>query len=185
MCALCCNHYLFYRRISMLRRFPAILTFLFFILTSFTTIAIGNLSVTKSITINSPSASVWTKIKDFNALNSWHPAVAKDEIVEGENNQVGAVRLLTLGDGGTIKDKLLAWDDAGMSLSYSILEGVLPVSNYESTLSVRSLSDTSSEVTWTGSFSAGGGADDQTAFDAISGVYEAGLENLAKMMSSE
>lgn len=163
----------------------AVLTSLLFILTPFTAFAAGNLSVTKSITINSPSELVWAKIKDFNALNSWHPAVATDEIVEGENNQVGAVRLLTLGDGGTIKEKLLAWDDAGMSLSYAILEGVLPVSDYESTLSVRALSDTSSDVTWTGSFNAGGGADDQTAFDAISGVYEGGLENLAKMISSE
>lgn len=161
----------------------AILTSLFFILTSSITFAAGNLSVTKSITINSPSELVWAKIKDFNALNSWHPAVATDEIIEGDNNQAGAVRLLTLGDGGTINEKLISWDDAGMSYSYAILEGVLPVSDYESTLSVRALSDTSSDVTWTGSFNAGGGADDQSAFDTISGVYEAGLENLAKMMN--
>ena len=169
----------------MLQRNLAILVSLLIILATFTTLAVGNLSVTKSITIHSPAASVWAKIKDFNALNSWHPAVVNDEIVEGENNQMGAVRLLTLGDGGTITEKLLAWDDTGMSLSYSILEGVLPVSNYESTLSVRVLSDTSSDVTWTGSFSAGGGADDQTAFDTISGIYEAGLENLATIMSAE
>ena len=162
-----------------------ILTSLFFTLALFNTFAAGNLSVTKSITIHSPSELVWAKIKDFNALNSWHPAVATDEIIEGDNNRPGAVRLLTLGDGGTIKEKLIAWDDAGMSYSYTILEGVLPVSNYESTLSVRALSDTSSDVTWTGSFNAGGDADDQSAFDAISGVYEGGLENLAKMMSSE
>ena len=158
-------------------------TSLLLMLSSITTFAAGNLSVTKSITIDSPSELVWAKIKDFNALNSWHPAVVSDEIIEGDNNQPGAVRLLTLGDGGTIKEKLLAWDDAGMSYSYAILEGVLPVSNYESTLSVRALSDTSSDVTWTGSFNAGGGKDDKTAFDTISGVYEAGLENLAKMMN--
>lgn len=152
-------------------------------MTSITAFAAGNLSVTKSITINSPSELVWAQVRDFNALNSWHPAVATDEIIEGENNQAGAVRLLTLGDGGTIKEKLISWDDAGMSYSYMILEGVLPVSDYESTLSVRALSDTSTDVTWSGSFNAGGGADDQSAFDTISGVYEGGLENLAKIMN--
>lgn len=160
-----------------------VVTSLLLSMASFSVLAAGNLSVTKSITINSPAELVWAKIKDFNGLNTWHPAVATDELIEGENNQPGAVRLLTLGDGGTIKEKLGAWDDAGMSYSYAILEGVLPVSNYESTLSVRALSDTSSDVTWTGSFNAGGGKDDKTAFDTISGVYEAGLENLAKMMN--
>lgn len=167
------------------RHFFAVFTTLILVLTSITTFAAGNLSVTKSITVNSPPAAVWAMIKDFNGLNTWHPAVATDVIVEGENDQPGAVRLLTLGDGGTIKEKLLAWDDAGMTYSYSILEGVLPVSDYESTLSVKALSDTSSEVTWSGSFNAGGDADDKKAFDTISGVYEGGLENLAKMMSSE
>ena len=69
-------------------------------------------------------------------MNSWHPAVAKDEIVEGENNTAGAVRLLTLKDGGTIKEKLLSFDDAGRTFRYSIVEGVLPVSDYTSTFTV-------------------------------------------------
>ena len=159
------------------------------LLTSFlvvsATFADGNLAVTKTAQINAPAAAVWAKVKDFNALNSWHPAVAKDEITEGKNNQVGAIRLLTLGDGGTIKESLLAWDNAGMSLTYNILEGVLPVSDYVSTLKVEALSDTSSKITWTGSFNAGGGADDQASTDAISGVYQGGLDNLNKLMSGQ
>jgi len=145
----------------------------------------GNLAVTKYAEVNAPAAVVWAKVKDFNALNGWHPAVAKDEIVEGENNQVGAVRLLTLGDGGTIREKLLVWDDAGMNLTYNILEGVLPVSDYESTIKVETISDTSSKVTWTGSFNHGNGADDQAAMDAISGVYQGGLDNLQKIMDGQ
>src|SRR5271155_2607196 len=83
------------------------------------------LHVTQTITINASAAKVWDAAKDFNALNTWLPPVAKDEIVEGRNNTVGAVRLLTLKDGGTIKEKLLAFDPAGRSFRYAIVEGVL------------------------------------------------------------
>ncbi len=65
-----------------------------------------------------------TLAKDFNGLNTWHPALASDEIVEGKNNMVGAVRVLTLKGGGTIKEKLLAYDAKGRSFKYAIVEGV-------------------------------------------------------------
>ena len=149
-----------------------------------TTFAEGNLAITKTAQINAPASAVWSKLRDFNALNSWHPAVISDEIIEGENNTVGAVRLLTLVDGGTIKEKLLAWDDAGMSMTYNILEGVLPVSSYVSTLKVEILTDTSSKVTWSSSFNAADGADNKKASDTISGIYEDGLDHLLKIMSS-
>ena len=139
------------------------------------------LQSSKSIQINAPAADVWNRVKDFNALNTWHPAVAKDEIVEGANNEPGAVRLLTLGDGGQIREKLLAFDAAGMNYSYAILEGVLPVSNYQSTVSVEADSDTSSTVTWSGNYDHAEGADDATATSTIDGVYQGGLENLKKL----
>lgn len=148
-------------------------------------IAAGNISVTKTIAINAPAAEVWGKIKNFNDLNGWHPAVVKDEIVEGENNKTGAVRLLTLNDGGSIREELQAWDNAGMTYSYKILESVLPVSDYESTIKVEPLTDNACRVNWAGSFSASKGKDDKTARDTISGIYDAGLENLVKIMTTE
>ena len=56
----------------------------------------------------------------------------------GPNDTVGAVRLLTLKDGGTIKEKLLAFEPKARKFRYAILEGVLPVSDYTSTLTVTS-----------------------------------------------
>src|SRR6185295_1346942 len=109
------------------------------------------LTVTKSIDINAPANVVWDLVKNFDGLNKWHPAVTKDVIVEGKNNTVGAVRVLTLGDGGTIKEKLLAYDAKGQTFKYAILEGVLPVSSYESTVKVEGTDD-SATVTWSGTF---------------------------------
>jgi len=147
-------------------------------------LAAGNISVSKTIGIDAPAAVVWDKVKDFNALNIWHPAVAKTDILAGENNKVGAVRLLTLNDGGTIEEDLTAWDDTGMTFSYIIVESVLPVSDYEATLTVEATSNTSTKVTWSASFNAGKGADDQTARDTISGIFDAGFENLVQILSN-
>jgi mxaD protein len=150
------------------------------------------LTVEKSIDINKPASVVWDVVKDFDALNRWHPAVAKDEIVEGKNNTVGAVRVLTLGDGGTIKEKLLAHDANGRSMKYSILEGVLPVSSYESTITVEENGANASKVTWTGNFkrkdtsaTPAKDADDATAKSTMESVYQAGLDNLKKMVEAQ
>jgi mxaD protein len=150
------------------------------------------LAVTKTITINAPASQVWEKVKDFNGLNNWHPAVAKAEIVEGENNKVGAVRLLTLKDGGTIKEKLLAFNPSGQSFKYAILEGVLPVSAYTSTVTVKPAGKDKSTVTWSGHFKRkntgakpGDNENDKTALDTMSAVYQAGLDNLKKISETK
>ena len=150
------------------------------------------LSVTKTASIDAPAAKVWDAVKDFNALNSWHPAVATDEIVEGKNNTVGAVRLLTLKGGGTIKEKLLSFDSAGRSYKYAIVDGVIPVSSYTSTVTVKSAGDNKSTVTWSGHFkrknvgdNPGDKENDKTATDAITGVYQGGLDNLKKMFEAK
>ena len=146
------------------------------------------LKVTKSIEINAPASKVWDKVKDFDSLNNWHPGIAKDEIVEGKNNKVGAVRLLTLQDGGKIKEQLINFNGAGRSYKYKILEGVLPVSSYSSTVTVKSSGKNKSIVTWSGNFKRKNTGDtpadnenDKTATDTISGVYQGGLDNLKKI----
>ncbi len=150
------------------------------------------LKVSKSVTIDASADKVWAKVKDFSGLDKWHPAVASDKIVEGTDNKVGAVRLLTLKDGGTIKEKLLAHDDLRHTFKYSILEGVLPVSNYTSTLTVASAGKNKTKVTWSGSFqrkntgpAPAANENDKTATDTISGVYQGGLDNLKKIVEGK
>lgn len=145
------------------------------------------LSVTERVTISAPVGQVWDKVNNFGDLGAWHPAVAKTEIVAGTNNQQGAVRLLTLGDGGTIKETLTAYDATNKTYSYVINEGVLPVSNYASTITVMPAS-AGTEVVWKGTFkrkdtsaSPVEGQDDMAAVNTIQAVYKAGLGNLKKI----
>ncbi len=150
------------------------------------------LTTTKTITIEAPASKVWNATRDFNGLATWHPALASDEIVEGKNNTVGAVRLLTLKGGGTIKEKLLAFNAAGRSFKYEIVEGVLPVTEYTSTFTVKSAGKGKSTVVWTGHFkrkdvrdNPGEKDNDKTAVDTINGVYQGGLDNLKKMLEAQ
>lgn len=154
----------------------------------------AQLSVSKSVSINATADAVWAKSKDFNNLNGWHPAVAKTEIVEGSNNTVGAVRVLTLaGDTpATIKEKLAAFDDAGKTYTYEILEGVLPVTGYSSTFTVAADGADKATVTWSSTFkradtsaTPAAGKDDATATTTIEGVYTAGLDNLKKVLETK
>lgn len=146
------------------------------------------LKVKEEVVINAPAAKVWDKVNNFGDLGAWHPAVKKTEIVSGTNNKKGAERLLTLQDGGTIKEKLHSYNAKKMNYEYSIVEGVLPVSHYISTVSVKSQGKSKTLVVWKGTFkrkdtganpAAGQGDDD--AVKAITGVYRGGLDNLKKI----
>jgi mxaD protein len=150
------------------------------------------LKVTRSVTIEAPATQVWAKCGDFDALDRWHPAVAKDTLTKGENNVPGAVRHLDIKGGGYVDEELLHYSGKGHYYSYRILDSGLPVSDYHSTLSVKAAGPgNKSVVTWTGTFkrkdtgpNPADNANDKAATDAISGVYESGLDNLKKTLEA-
>lgn len=143
--------------------------------------SVNDLSVTEKVTINAPASQVWAKVNNFGDLGAWHPAVTKTEIVSGTNNEKGAVRLLTLQDGGQITETLTAYKPELNAYSYVINKGVLPVSGYASTIQVLPTAS-GSEVTWRGNFKAAKGQSDETATSTIHAVYRGGLDNLKKIM---
>ena len=47
-----------------------------------------------SSVIDAPIDQVWARIRDFNGLSNWHPAVARSEIESNEpSDRVGCVRV--------------------------------------------------------------------------------------------
>jgi len=147
------------------------------------------LKVTKSVDIAAPVDKVWDAIKDFNSLQKWHPGFSSDELVKGENNKPGAVRKLTVKDGPSFTEELLAFDPATHSYRYRIIESPLPLRNYVSHISVKPNSKGGSHVTWSGSFKRKSTSDtppdaenDDAAIKLVTGVYEGGLGNLKKML---
>ncbi|MFT7413506.1 MAG: mxaD protein [Methylophagaceae bacterium] len=107
--------------------------------------------------------------------DDWHPVVVSSQLTHGKNNDM---RLLTLGNGATITEKQVSRNDTERSYTYAIIASALPVADYVSTISVAA-ADGKSTVTWRSSFDAKG-ASDEEAVNAITGIYDAGLNNLNK-----
>lgn len=95
-----------------------------------------------SSVLGASADQVWTAIRDFNGLPSWHPAIAESRIEGGAPaDQVGCVRAFRLKDGGFIREKLLALSDYDFSCTYSILESPMGVENYVATLKLSPITD--------------------------------------------
>jgi len=137
-------------------------------------LADGSLNTSRETTLNAAPATVWKMIGGFNHLDVWHPVVVASDL-----NGKGDVRVLTLGDGAKITEKLLSHDDSKMNYAYAITESPLPVKDYVSTISVMPTEGNQTIVKWSSTFNANG-AEDAQAVETISGIYEAGLNNLAK-----
>ena len=60
--------------------------------------------VTESITINAAPDAVWARVKDFGAMNTWHPAVEACAAPDG--NKIGSRRTLALKGGGSVVEEL-------------------------------------------------------------------------------
>jgi hypothetical protein len=124
--------------------------------------------------------ALWRSIGSFNALPSWHPAIATSEAT-GEGK--GSTRTLGLAGGGTVVERLDEADPARRSYRYSILSGPLPVADYVSELQVRDNGDGTSTVEWSSDFQPKG-TSEADAVSTMQGVYQAGLDNLRKMFGA-
>jgi hypothetical protein len=145
--------------------------------------------VSEIIQIKAEPAKVWSMVKRFDGLKDWHPAFSSSEIVTGHDGQLGAIRLLTIKDGPSFTEELLAVNEAAMAFTYSVVESPLPIDRYMSTMSVKPDGRGGSIVTWVGQFSRKNpranppeGENDAAVVNLITGAYQAGLQNLKKLM---
>lgn len=137
------------------------------------TIGASAASVQKSIDVKAPASKVWAMIGPFCSIKDWHPAI-------GQCTESGGVRTLVTKDGkAKFVEKQTANDDKGMTYSYEIQTSPLPITGYTSTIKVVPKDDTSSTVEWSSTFTPAAGKE-KDAETAISGIYQAGLDNIQK-----
>ena len=121
---------------------------------------------------------LWKAIGSFQEIGSWHPLI---KMVENEGSGEGATRKLALAGGqGTLVERLERIDDSERVYRYSIVDSLLPVSDYVSEIRVMDNEDRTSTVEWSGEF-VPSGAQEIDVIKMIQGVYQAGLDNLAKL----
>lgn len=147
--------------------------------------------VTETVTIKATPDAVWAKIKEYGAMQDWHPAV--DKTVADKGNAVGSIRTLTLKGGGNIVEELESYSDAERKFGYRMKDpGPVPVSNYSSTIAVKPADGGGSVVEWRGAFyrkymnnDPPPDQNDEAAVKAITDIYQAGLGNLKALLEKK
>jgi len=160
--------------------------------------------ITETIIVDAPPEAVWEIIKDYGDM-SWHPKVEKTTVEGG--NEKGAVRVMTLKDGGTITEELKKYNAKKMSYAYKITDmstvktiehlgkeepiKVLPVTTYSASITVKA-KDGGSEVIWKAAFYRGymnnnppEELNEAAATSAVKAVLQPGLENLKKIAEAK
>ncbi|PUH28239.1 hypothetical protein DBP86_09235 [Klebsiella pneumoniae] len=136
-------------------------------------------TTTVSIEIPASVDQVWQLMGGFDSLPDWLPFIPKSMASEG-----GRVRTLTTSDGGTVIERLEAFDNRQRSYSYSIIQAPFPVVDYLSTIAVVATADSNiTRVEWSGSFTPVN-VSDADAEALFSGIYRDGLQALKNNFSA-
>lgn len=123
-----------------------------------------------SIEIPASADDIWQLMGGFDTLPDWLPFIPKSVISEG-----GRVRSLTTSDGGTVIERLEAFDNRQRSYTYSIIQAPFPVVDYLSTITVVATDDSRiSRVEWSGEFTPVN-VSDAEAKALFTGIYQDGL----------
>ncbi len=128
-------------------------------------------------TIGASAAEVWKTISDFNGAGTYIGGIA-NSTMEGEG--VGAVRTITMKNGGQVRERLESFDPQTCTLSYAIIGGVIPLENYLSTMEVKDLGDGQSTLAWSSTFEPKGVSEEE-AKTLVEGIYNAGFKGLKRL----
>src|SRR3990172_5836847 len=132
------------------------------------------ITVKKRIEAPGLPAEVWGMAGGFCAIKTWHPAVA--ECAETKDGDV-TFRMLTLKDGGKIKEKLTGTED--LAYTYEIVESPLPIKNYKSKLWLEVDDEPDrSVIYWQSDFDAAAGTSDDEAEKIIKGILGDGVKGI-------
>lgn len=120
--------------------------------------------------------AVWSHIRDFNGLPTWHPAITGSELTTGSGGEVGAVRRLTLGDGGVVVERLLVLDDPDRSFTYEFVENPFGARRYVASVRVAPVTASGEAfVEWWAEFDSEGADEERLTGFFADGVYATGI----------
>ena len=145
------------------------------------------LNIHESITVQATPEQAFAVVSRWDALQSWCPAFVSTEI-RGGGTAVGSVRAVTLNDGPTFTEELLALDPKALSYRYRIIESPLPIVDYTSTVKVLEAGG-QTHVVWSSSYKRRAKdnptpeQDDAAMLKLVGGLYKACLANARKVIA--
>ncbi|MEG3176685.1 SRPBCC family protein [Sphingomonas sp. RB3P16] len=144
-------------------------------------------SVEHAAILDTDADRVWSIVKRFGAIADWHPEIAEGRI-DGDipDGTPGCVRVLRLADGGTLRERLLAIDDANRSLTYRFDAAPLPVDDYRLTVALVPITgEPRSFIRWTARFDVRPGHDPAEQVAVIRGLVAGGHDALGQFLTQK
>lgn len=139
-----------------------------------------------SAVVPADADDVWQLVRDFDGLPGWHPAISASELSTGTAAEVGAVRRLTLADGGIVVERLLTLDDAARSYTYEILDSPFAVRRYVSTIRVAPVTESGQAfVEWWAEYDADSGDEAELSALFADGVFAVGIAALRERFGGD
>lgn len=135
-----------------------------------------------SSVIAAPAARVWERVRDFNALPRWHPAIRESRIENAEpSDKVGCVRDFRLQNGDRIREQLLGLSDYDFFCTYSILESPMPLTSYVATLRLTPVTDGDRTFAeWSAEFDCSPDVATDLVNNIGTNVFQAGFDSLKR-----
>ena len=96
--------------------------------------------------ISASADQIWAAISSIDGLDRWFPIIA-DCSVFGTGE--GAIRAMTLVDGGKITDRIDLIDNKERMLCYNRIESPFPVQSYLGTVKVNRVNEAKAKLSWT------------------------------------
>ena len=131
--------------------------------------------------INAPIEFVWELVRNFSALDQWHPHVESCKQVSGTAmTEVGSEREFVQNGGAVIREKLLALDDYKYRTAYSVLEAPAPFDNYIASIVLLPIyADNKTLMQWNADFN---WAEDPTEIKAdLENLFSMAFESLGEL----
>jgi hypothetical protein len=139
-------------------------------------------TISCSTVLSAPLHQVWEVLGDFGTWPAFIPRITHSVLEGGQGRgPVGAVRVLTLSDGSTVRERLVRYDDAAHLLAYEF-DGPIPfpVRSYVGGVQLWpvTMSEGGTFACWTGTFDCDV-ADHEKASAIFTRTYSTFLTNLA------
>lgn len=141
-------------------------------------------NVSYSTVFEAPVEAVWGIIRDFNGWPAWLDVINASKIEDNRpSDSVGCIRVLDV-QGGTARERLLGLSDHSHTITYSVEESSIPMTDYVATIRLLPVADGERTFAeWTGTFSAAPELEAQIADSVRTMVYEGGFAGVHKLLS--
>jgi uncharacterized protein YndB with AHSA1/START domain len=126
-----------------------------------------------STVINAPIERVWRTVSDFNGLPAWMPGMKDSTIEDGKSP-------LSAGTNAKLRERLEVFSPEDYQITYSVLEGPLPVKNVVTTMRLRPITDIYGTLgEWSSQFESEPGKEEE-GVQFLSRVFSGGFRALKR-----